>query len=414
MHGLYNYFPEIFVLAQDVDMLHLEIPIFRNTSKLLFYFRFNILGFFYFLKTEIAFSLWFFNLVANALRGTFGVLGVMSTQRVLGSAIPDTTLAFHSIGAMAVLFLGGVWAARRHLKDVLRKALLGDERVDDSGEILSYRAAVVLVVSGSFVMGWWLWQIGMPLGTVLALLFVAAMLIVGFTRVVAESGLSDASLPVIPAGVLAATVGSSALGAKGLVALATTYVWTAGVRSFVMTSAANSLRLGEYLERDRRPLFWLMILALAVALTSGIWMIMDLSHEYGALNLSRWSKKAAFDHMGRLMQTPQVATAYGWLNIGIGAAVMLGLMLARWHYIWWPLHPLGYPIGPIWIMDHLWFNMFLAWLIKVVVLRYGGVRLYRKTRPFFIGLILGQLTPGGVFLLVDHFTGMVGNVIFWG
>ena len=414
LHGLYNYFPEIFVLAQDVDMLHVVIPIFRNTSKLLIYFRFNILGFFYFLKTEIAFSLWFFNLVANGLRGTFGVLGVMSTERVLGSAIPNTTLAFHSIGAMAVLFLGGLWAARTHLRDVLRKAFLGDDGIDDSAEILSYRAAVALVIAGSAIMAWWLWDFGVPFGIVLAVLFLAFMLIAGFTRVVAESGLSDASLPVIPAGVLAATIGSSAIGAQGLAGLATTYVWTAGVRSFVMTSAANSLKLSEYLQRDRRPLFWLLILALAVALASGVWMVMELGHEYGALHLRGGSKKAAFDHMGRLMQTPQVPTVYGWLNIGIGAIVMLGLTVARWHYIWWPLHPLGYPIGPIWIMDHLWFNMFLAWLIKVLVLRYGGVQLYRKTRPFFFGLILGQLTPGAVFLFIDHFSGMVGNVIFWG
>ena len=78
------------------------------------------------------------------------------------------------------------------------------------------------------------------------------------------------------------------------------------------------------------------------------------------------------------------------------------------------LHPLGYPIGPIWIMDHLWFNMFLAWLIKLLVLKYGGLGFYRKTRPFFLGMILGHIVPGGFFLLVDHFTGMVGNVIFWG
>jgi hypothetical protein len=102
------------------------------------------------------------------------------------------------------------------------------------------------------------------------------------------------------------------------------------------------------------------------------------------------------------------------VNTAIGAAIMLMLMLARWYYVWWPLHPLGYPIGPIVIMDHLWFNMFLAWLIKVVVLRYGGVALYRRTRPFFMGMIVGHIVPGGIFLFIDHFTGMVGNVIFWG
>ena len=38
----------------------------------------------------------------------------------------------------------------------------------------------------------------------------------------------------------------------------------------------------------------------------------------------------------------------------------------------------------------------------------------KGNRPFFLDLILGQLLPGGIFLVIDHFTGTVGNVIFWG
>ena len=37
-----------------------------------------------------------------------------------------------------------------------------------------------------------------------------------------------------------------------------------------------------------------------------------------------------------------------------------------------------------------------------------------KTRPFFISMLLGQIVVGGLFLVIDHFTGMTGNVIFWG
>ena len=38
----------------------------------------------------------------------------------------------------------------------------------------------------------------------------------------------------------------------------------------------------------------------------------------------------------------------------------------------------------------MFFSVFLAWLCKTLVLRYGGPALYLKTRPFFMGLILGQ------------------------
>ncbi len=415
LHGLHNYFPETVPIATNVDPIHFILPIFDNLSELQFKFRFNILGFFYFLKTEIAFSLWFFNLFANALRTAFAVLGVTSSQMQGGGhSIIDPILVHQSMGGMLVLFLFGLFAARKHLRAVCRKALWGDPTVDDSGEILSYRTAVLILLGSSAVMVAWLSLAGLPVWVALAFLFVAAALFVGFTRLIAEGGLSDGSVPVGPAAIVVSAIGSSAIGAQGLVVLATTYFWTAG-RSFAMTSAANSLKLGEGFGGSKRPLFWAMLLAMAIGLVSSMWVVMELGYSYGALNLKiPGGKHGFYDYAAGLIRTPSEPHLWGWLNTGIGAAAMLLLMLARWYYVWWPLHPLGYPIGPTVIMDHLWFDMFLAWLIKVSVLRYGGVALYRRTRPFFMGMIAGHIVPGGLFLFVDHFTGMVGNVIFWG
>lgn len=415
LHGLHNYFPETVPIATNVDPIHFILPIFDNLSELQFKFRFNILGFFYFLKTEIAFSLWFFNLFANALRTTFAVLGVTSSEMLGGGhSIIDPILVHQSMGGMLVLFLFGLFAARKHLRAVCRKALWGDPTVDDSGEILSYRTAVIILLGSSAVMVAWLALAGLPVWVVLAFLFTTFALFVGFTRLIAEGGLSDGSVPVGPAAIVVSAVGSSAIGVQGMVVLATTFFWTNG-RSFAMTSAANGLKLGEGFGGSKRPLFWTMLLAMAVGLVSSMWVVMELGYSYGALNLKiPGGQHGLYDYAASLIRTPSEPHLWGWINTGIGAGVMLLLMLARWYYVWWPLHPLGYPIGPTGIMDHLWFDMFLAWLIKVSVLRYGGVALYRRTRPFFMGMIAGHIVPGGLFLFVDHFTGMVGNVIFWG
>ena len=415
LHGLHNYFPETVPIATNVDPIHFILPIFDNLSELQFKFRFNILGFFYFLKTEIAFSLWFFNLFANALRTTFAVLGVTSSEMLGGGhSIIDPILVHQSMGGMLVLFLFGLFAARKHLRAVCRKALWGDPTVDDSGEILSYRTAVLVLLASSAVIIAWLSLAGLPVWVVLAFLFTTFALFVGFTRLIAEGGLSDGSVPVGPAAIVVSAVGSSAIGAQGMVVLATTFLWTNG-RSFAMTSAANSLKLGEGFGGSKRPLFWTMLLAMAVGLVSSMWVVMELGYSYGALNLKiPGGQHGLYDYAASLIRTPSEPHLWGWINTAIGAGVMLLLMLARWYYVWWPLHPLGYPIGPTGIMDHLWFDMFLAWLIKVSVLRYGGVALYRRTRPFFMGMIAGHIVPGGLFLFIDHFTGMVGNVIFWG
>ena len=413
LHGLYNYFPETIPIAKEVDPLHLRLSIFHGVADMYVLLRFNIIGFFYFLKTEIAFSLWFFNLLAYGVRGIFGVLGITSPQtQSAGHGVHNLILAQQAMGAMLVLFFGGLWSARRHLRGVLRKAFLGDSSVDDSGEILSYRGAVVVLMASSVLMVGWLWLAGLPMVLGLAVLFLGMVVLFGYSRVVAEGGLSDGEPPVVPAGILVSAVGSSVIGPQGLVVLATTFLWTTG-RNFVMVSCANSLRLGEELGGGKRALFWVILLALAVSLGAAVWMIMTLGHQYGAINLWIWGG-GEYSYAEKLIRTPLEPQVWNWINTAIGATIMTLLMVARWLYVWWPLHPLGYAIGPIWIIDALWFNMFLAWLIKVVVLKYGGVGLYRKTRPFFMGMILGYFTPAGFYLIVDHFTGMTWNVIFWG
>ena len=50
--------------------------------------------------------------------------------------------------------------------------------------------------------------------------------------------------------------------------------------------------------------------------------------------------------------------------------------------------------------------------IKVIVLKYGGAGLYRRSQGFFVGLIAGQALANGMWLVVDYFTGKVGNSIF--
>ena len=413
LHGLYNYFPETIPIAKEIDPLHLRLTIFHGVADMYVLLRFNIIGFFYFLKTEIAFSLWFFNLLAYGVRGIFGILGITSPQtQSAGHGVHNLILAQQAMGAMLVLFLGGLWSARRHLRGVLRKAFLGDPSVDDSGEILSYRGAVIALMASSVITVGWLWLAGLPMLFGLAILFLGMVVLFGYSRVVAEGGLSDGEPPVVPAGILVSAVGSSVIGPQGLVVLATTFLWTTG-RNFVMVSCANSLRLGEELGGGKRVLFWVILLALAVSLGAAIWMIMTLGHQYGAINLWIWGG-GEYSYAEKLIRTPLEPHVWNWVNTAIGAMIMTLLMVARWLYVWWPLHPLGYAIGPIWIIDALWFNMFLAWLIKVVVLKYGGVGLYRKTRPFFMGMILGYFTPAGFYLIVDHFTGMTWNIIFWG
>ena len=111
LHGLYAYFPEGVQFAHGVDLFHQELSIMRGTSKLYIIFRFHILGFFYFLKTEVALSLWVFNLLANILRGAFAILGVGNTPSLgSGHGIGHTLQVYH---AMARWWSSSRWLVGR-------------------------------------------------------------------------------------------------------------------------------------------------------------------------------------------------------------------------------------------------------------------------------------------------------------
>jgi len=87
------------------------------------------------------------------------------------------------------------------------------------------------------------------------------------------------------------------------------------------------------------------------------------------------------------------------------------LMSARHHFLWWPLHPLGYTISANWKTGHIFASAFLAWWLKLLILRYGGPKLYKSLRPFFLGLILGEIVGAGGWLVVDYITGRVGSFL---
>ena len=43
-------------------------------------------------------------------------------------------------------------------------------------------------------------------------------------------------------------------------------------------------------------------------------------------------------------------------------------------------------------------SFLLGWLIKVLVVRFGGGRVYNNLKPLFIGLIIGDLLGGAVLI----------------
>jgi len=410
LHSYYNFIPGLQIVS--------SIPLFRRTVYLIFRLSFPMIGLSYLINLDIAFSLWFFNIVANTQKGILGILGIANTEQLgIYGAARTPSLAHQGMGALVVLVVLGIWVGRGHFKEVLRKAFRGDPEVDDGNEIMSYRAAVLGAFGGMVFLTVWIWQSGLALWAAMVFVPLAFLIFLGLTRVVAESGVGEAVASSIASSVLVSAVGSTTLGPLGMTGIAFTYVWCADIRSFAMASAANGLKLCDEMGRRKRPLFWAMIATVILALIGAIWMIMRMSYAHGGINLNSWffrgNVQAPFNYITYYLKNPSTVNWWGWLHTVIGGGVMVVLILARQHFLWWPLHPIGYPIGCVWIMDQVWFSIFLAWLVKAVALKYGGPKLYGTLRPFFLGMILGQFVIAGTWLIIDYFTGMTDNSVFW-
>ena len=81
---------------------------------------------------------------------------------------------------------------------------------------------------------------------------------------------------------------------------------------------------------------------------------------------------------------------------------MMGLLIfLRHRFTWWPLHPVGLAISGSYLARRTSFTVFVAWLIKLVMLRVGGPAFYRKSRPLFVGLLVGYVVGVALSSAID-------------
>ena len=415
-NSLHMYFPAIPEIpsAAGQGPLITMYMVFRGTTQIFVMLNFGLVGFAYLLSRDIALGLWMFALLAVVQRGTFSVLGIASTESL--SRFANNTgpfLAHQAMGAMTVLLFSGLWMGRKHLQDVFRKAFGRDETVDDSDEVLSYRTAVFGMFGGLAVVSVWLWQSGMPMWIVPIFLFAVLVVFVTLTRAVVEGGVAVIRAPLMPADFVISGLGTGVLGGFGIASMGLTYVWASNIRTFFMPAFANALRLAEEIGHRKHRLKWAIGVAVLLALGGSLWSVLVLSYKYGGVNLHDFwfigVPGNAGNYASQFLLNPSPPRWDGWFFTGVGAVIQGLLVLARARLIWWPLHPLGFVISSFDIMTYVWFSVLVSWAIKSIVLKYGGPGLYRTTRPFFLGLILGQICVAGMWLIIDFFTGMQGN-----
>ena len=228
--GLHQYFP----VVPEPDFYSVAL-LFRETTGLVFNLSFTVIGFAYLLSLQVAVGFWFFHLVTKCFMGWQMMTGYRLQGDIERYMEGTLLVAFMTTGAMFVLVLFGVWTARGHLREVWRKVVTG-KGVDDADEVLSYRAAVaILVLCGAYTTVW-LHLSGLPMAITVAFLLVAFAIFIFMARLVAEGGLGFMMPPMPAQPLIVNFAGTSTVTQAGVFSLALSFTWAGYLRVLLMAS----------------------------------------------------------------------------------------------------------------------------------------------------------------------------------
>ena len=363
-----------------------------------------IVGFAYFIKLDVSFSIWFFYLLGILQEGISNRLGLeVKHEDPYGTSF--AAVGWQAFGAWVVIVGWGLWIGRRHLGDVFRKAFRNDPTVDDSVEIMSYKAAVRALILGLLYIAGFLYATGMNAWIVPVFIVAMMFTYLGITRIIVETGLITIRAPVVAQHFIQFAIGTAGLSGRTMTALGLSYGWYGDMKTTLMPALGHSVKLLDTVRANKRSLLIALVLAMAVGILSSLVFIIHMAYKTGAGNyggqLSGDLARLPWDIIVQFTRGPVDTdwTKLTFFGAGIGITVLLYVMRSRFQG--WPFHPLGFAAGTCYPVTNVVFPIFLGWMFKSLILRFGGVRLFNVARPVFHGLILGYYCGAGISFFVD-------------
>lgn len=396
--------PSVPALGRGYDMgsLFTERP-WSAIAPLSIAWRPENLGLGYLVPTEITLSVW-----------VFYVLLRFSNVVAVGAGYDIPGFPFdqeQSTGAYLALGIFLVWVAREELGQIVQKALRPNtSTLDDTGEPMSYRWALLAAVGGFAVMVLFAARAGMLMWTALIYFGLILLFALVYARARAEAG--AAMVWLFPfyqhKRMMIYALGSAPFAPRGNLVNHTIFsLFMFLSRGYYQSMMAYQIEASKIATtvgiRQRAMSIWLII-ALVLGLFAAYHVHLKAYYAHGANILEGGTTEGGY--RTRLARTeydgtaaylkshvkPDTQRAGAGLFGFILCAVLIGL---RSVFLRFPLHPLGYAMvtsygGPI------WGPFFLVWVVKTLVMRVGGMRLYRQLIPLFIGILIGHFFTAGL------------------
>lgn len=404
----YPNIPQINLRGISFDLTAASPPWNALVNFKLTFFPFAI-GIAYLLSTDVVFSVWFFFLFSKMQQVWGAALGLTAQQ---GSAVQSSFpyLSHQGAGAFLGLAMVSLWVSRKHLGEVFKAAFSFEPNPD--AETREYKYAVFGLLAS--MMGMVAFTRAAGASTPVAILFVTLvlLLLLAATRLRAETGNAWPVGPEVDSfRLMTSAAGTKAFSGADLTALSYVRTATAGLdfRGTCMPHQFDGLKIADSAGIKPGRLGGAMALAVGFGVVASMLIALYVWTKYGALAKTNFwrsmSGQRTFNILEGWLRNPTGPDAGGMGGVGAGLAFTLLLAYCRSLWAAWPFHPVGYAMSNTFAASaSFWTPCFIAWICKIVIIRSGGMKLYRRMMPLFFGFIVGDLLGGGTTDLLGCLT----------
>lgn len=362
---------------------------------------FIIVGVTFFIRSRAAMSLWGIYLLLSAYE-------LIMTRR--GAAPTSAMWADQHMGACAAFIIGMLWIGRAHWKRVLCNAFFV------GGESTYRRSFWITLLGIATMVGWLTWAGAQPwVACIIVAIILGAHVIT--SRVVAETGLPYFRSSMSTMQILSNLPTTSVTGRDVYFAGTTNLLGPVSNRDGSMGLAMHGIGVCDSqfdIEKSRfrlgATIFATLLVGVLVAGSVTLWChysyptpldrnVVPQGNNFGAVYApDRDMGDHVIAHGGGSYPATNHNAA---LHMGIGFTVVTVLEILALNVAWWPMLPIGFVASYGAFIGNAWFSIFVGWLAKVLIVRFGGTALFHKARPFFIGLIFGESLAAAGWLIIN-------------
>lgn len=414
LSGIFPAVPCINLNAFEIGKLLFVSPPATGMTPIVVCWWPYAIGLAYLIPLDISFSCWFFYVL---IRVSMLLATMFGLRDAYASYSPDQFPYFQTIsqGAWVGMFMAVMWGAKGHLAQVWKAVKEGRKAQVDSEEPLSYRMAFLSVVAGGVGLVTMMMLSGMRLQVALLFFAICFMAVTAMTRIYAQIAVPQFSMGIFysTTSFVTSLTGTSGLTKPEAATLTSLYWSDFTYRQHPMGHGMESMVFADRLKQSKRTMSRIVFTSLILGIIVGMTTVMQIFYYHGAASAQvsltpSWLGGVTWSRLLTWNASPKPVEFMVIMRMVVSAAIVLLLSWARNMWFGFPLHPVGYLFASCFAVEWIWNILLVTWAIKALVIRYGGLKLYQRSLPFFFGIALGDAVAQLVWGLILGILGVPG------